>query len=86
MSIETGDLNDLREITDARHLDACALVEQLQFMTAKTHGSAQRRPMTESEKLLDEAFWYASWSDLDEAIYRLSMIDDEENEDGENEE
>ncbi len=86
MSVYADDLDDLRDITDARRLDAPALVAQLRLMTAKTHGSQQRKPMTEDQKLLDEAFWYASRGELDEALYRLSMIDDENEEDGEDDE
>ena len=39
MSIDADDLEDLRDITEARRLDAPALVAQLRLMTAKTHGS-----------------------------------------------
>lgn len=77
MSIDTDDLEDLRDLTEARRLDAPALVAQLRLMTAKTHSSYQRKPMSEGEKLLDEAFWYASRGELDEALYRLSLIDDD---------
>lgn len=78
MSVDAYDLYELRDLTEARQLDAPALVAQLQFMTGKTHGSGQRKPMDENEKLLDEAFWYASRGEIDEALYRLSMVDDDE--------
>lgn len=60
--IEIAESGDFREFT-----------EQLRAITAKTHGSRQREPMTEDEKLLDEAYGYAQRGEFDEAIYRLSQ-------------
>lgn len=46
------------------------------------------QPLTEQEKLLDEALWYARNGDLDEAAYRIGQAstfdddpDDEDDED-----
>lgn len=90
MSIASNDLDDLRDLSEARCINHGALVEQLRFMSAKTHASGHRKPMSESEKLLDEAFWYAQRGEIDEVLYRLSMIDDDdvfddEEEDGDDE-
>jgi hypothetical protein len=62
--IEIAQRGDYREFT-----------EQLRAMTAKTHGRSDRKPMTEDEKLLDEAYWYAQHGEFDEAIYRLSQAE-----------
>jgi hypothetical protein len=58
----------------ARSGDQAELVRALERATAFTHQINQRGvPMTETEKLLDEALWYARNGDLDEAAYRLSL-------------
>lgn len=88
--VRADDLDDLLELTEARRLDAHALIAQLAFMTTKTHAFDHRKPMDENEKLLDEAFWYAKHGDIDEANYRLSMLDhtavDDDEDDWEDEE
>jgi hypothetical protein len=58
----------------ARSGDAAELVRQLELATRETHATiTPGQPLDESEKLLDEALWYARHGDLDEAIYRLSL-------------
>lgn len=57
--------------------DQAGLVHALEIETSKTHHVTDRGlPMSESQKLLDEALWYARRGDLDEARYRLSMVED----------
>lgn len=74
MAIERSDYDDLRRLTNARTLDAPALVDHLRYMTGKTHSVGRGSQMDECEKLLDEAFWYARHGEFDEALYRLSSV------------
>jgi len=61
--------------------DRVELVRALELETGRTHLTCEPgKPLTESEKLLDEALWYARAGDLDEATYRLSMVDEDEDE------
>jgi hypothetical protein len=63
----------------ARAGDQAELVCALELKTRATHAtSTPGQPLTESEKLLDEALWYARLGDLDEAKYRLSMADEDD--------
>jgi hypothetical protein len=58
----------------ARAGDQQELVRRLEAITARTHDvSKPGIEMSESQKLFDEALWYARQGDLDEAIYRLSL-------------
>jgi hypothetical protein len=75
-------VSDLLDL--ARAGNQVDLVRALEFETACVHCVGQGgRQLTESEKLIDEALWYAKHGELDEAAYRLSMVDDDEENDGE---
>lgn len=63
----------LTELLSLAHCgDLAELARELAFATTITHrgGGGQ---MTETEKLLDEAHWYARHDDLSEATYRLEQ-------------
>ena len=77
MAIDPNDYDNLRRLTDARALDAPELVDHLRYMTTKTHSVGRGTQMSESEKLLDEGFWYAQRGEMGEALYRLSMVQKE---------
>lgn len=58
----------------ARSGDIKELAIQLELMTRETHQTCQRgRLLSERQKLLDEALWYARHGDLSEATYRLEQ-------------
>lgn len=65
--------------------DQAGLIAGLERKTRPTHGTCRPgQQLTESEKLRDEALWYARHGDLEEAAYRLAMVDDDqEDDDGE---
>ena len=64
--------------------DFAECIRQLELSAARTHHtSSPGVDLTESEKLVDEALWYARAGDWDEAIYRLEQADDNEDDDGE---
>jgi hypothetical protein len=55
--------------------DVAQLVERLDLAARSTHcTSTGGVPLTEDEKLIDEALWYARHGDIDEAKYRVSML------------
>lgn len=67
-------LNRFDLIDLARKGEVAEMIRQLELKTAKTHHvNNPGVEMSESQKLLDEALWYAKAGDLDEAIYRLSL-------------
>lgn len=58
----------------ARSGDVRELTAQLDLATRDQHHATVRGiKLSEAEKLLDEAYWYARHGDLSEATYRLEQ-------------
>lgn len=67
-------VNDRELLRLARSGDVKELAVQLELATRETHQTRQRgQQLSERQKLLDEALWYARHGDLSEAKYRLEQ-------------
>ena len=58
----------------AQSRDVKELVRRLELVTQQTHHiNCRFFQLSETEKLWDEALWYARRGDINEAIYRLEQ-------------
>lgn len=58
----------------ARRREFAELTRRLELATRETHATSTRgAPLSEIQKLLDEALWYAQAGDFEEAVYRLEQ-------------
>ncbi len=58
----------------ARSGDLANLIERLEHASRQTHETCTGGvPLSESQRLIDEALTYAKLGDLDEATYRLRL-------------
>lgn len=65
-------------LTDlALHCEHAELQRELEILLSSVHLTSNAGiPLTETEKLLDEALWYLRARDFDEATYRVEQAED----------